>query len=436
MPSLSVRRLTTPVPVRATEAPGAGRRTALLLAAATSCADLLGLAAWRREIDAALAAIVLAGVAVAALRRVAGDRALPDPVQVARAETDGSILAALPEPVILVDARGTVVAANGAAVAVAPGLRAGHPLSIALRAPQLLGALPRVITTGDRAVVEYGGRVATEPTFEVVVSALPTRGEHGQAAALLSFRDLTAQRRSEAMHVDFVANVSHELRTPLASILGFVETLQGSARNDAGARERFLHIMHGQANRMTRLIDDLLQLSRVELKAHLPPTNLLDLGETVAHMAEIMAPLARERSVTVQLDLPAGPVMVVADRDEMLRLVENLLANAIKYGGSGGHVEVRVERADDGRTVELRVRDHGPGISPEHLPRLTERFYRVEVAESRAQGGTGLGLSIVKHIVTRHRGRLSIESEPGEGALFKVRLPAPPNVGDGDAAGT
>ncbi|MFL5217707.1 MAG: ATP-binding protein, partial [Microvirga sp.] len=249
--------------------------------------------------------------------------------------------------------------------------------------------------------------------------------------ALLFFRDLTAARRLEHMRVDFVANASHELRTPLASLLGFIETLQGPARDDPAAREKFLEIMRGQALRMTRLIEDLLSLSRVELKAHLRPDTPLDLAAIVRQMVDTLSPLAREHGVEIALAVGEKPHIVLGDRDELLRAVENLIDNAVKYGEAGKRVEVALRRLDrgDGRPseFELAVRDHGPGIPPEHLPRLTERFYRADVVESRQKGGTGLGLAIVKHIVARHRGRLAIESEPGEGATFRIALPeAPP----------
>jgi two-component system phosphate regulon sensor histidine kinase PhoR len=224
------------------------------------------------------------------------------------------------------------------------------------------------------------------------------------------------------MRVDFIATVSHELRTPLASLAGFIDTIAGPARNDAAARERFLGIMRDQAGRMTRLVDDLLQLSRVELNEHLPPTDAVDLGALVAHMAEIMAPLARERGVSIRLDIAKDLPNVRGDRDQLLRVAENLIENAMKYAGRGD-VVVRV-RQEEGRAVALSVADQGPGIAPEHIPRLTERFYRVDEAESRARGGTGLGLAIVKHVVGRHRGRLSIESELGKGTTVRIQLPA------------
>jgi two-component system phosphate regulon sensor histidine kinase PhoR len=243
---------------------------------------------------------------------------------------------------------------------------------------------------------------------------------------LMTFHDQTPLRRVEEMRADFVANASHELRTPLAALSGFIDTLQGQAKDDPKARERFLGIMHNQATRMARLIDDLLSLSRVELSAHVRPDTLVDLLPIIRQVADGLEPLARERQVEVEIHLPEPPVMIAGDREELLRLFENLIENALKYGASGGRVIVSLtsSRATDGaQEVRVMVRDFGPGIAPEHLPRLTERFYRVDVGDSRSQGGTGLGLSLVKHILNRHRGRLLIESVPKQGATFTACFP-------------
>jgi two-component system phosphate regulon sensor histidine kinase PhoR len=234
-------------------------------------------------------------------------------------------------------------------------------------------------------------------------------------------------RRVEEMRADFVANASHELRTPLAALSGFIDTLQGPARDDPKARERFLGIMHAQATRMARLIDDLLSLSRVELSAHVRPEKLVDVVPLVRQVIDGLEPLASERQVAIAVELPSRPVMIAGDTEELLRVFENLIENGLKYGASGERVVVSLaEPAPDDVAGEIRfaVRDFGPGISPEHLPRLTERFYRVDDGDSRAQGGTGLGLSLVKHILNRHRGRLLIESVPGQGATFTACFPA------------
>ena len=332
-----------------------------------------------------------------------------------------ALLANVPDPLLLVDSEGLVREANPAAQALLPNLKLGLPLSYALRAPEILERVAGVAQGGSDQV-EYRTRTPVERTFEVLITPLADTQPSAGLGVMLSFRDLTAVRRVEQMRVDFVANVSHELRTPLASLVGFIETLQGPARNDAAARDRFLGIMRAQAWRMTRLIDDLLSLSRIELREHVPPAAQIDLRQAATQMIDTLRPMASERGVEIALALPDHPALVLGDPDELARVVENLVENAVKYGETGGRVDVSV--AARNAAYELSVRDYGPGIAHEHLPRLTERFYRVDVAESREKGGTGLGLAIVKHIVGRHRGRLAIESEPGQGALFRVTLPA------------
>jgi len=213
------------------------------------------------------------------------------------------------------------------------------------------------------------------------------------------------------------------LRTPLAALSGFIDTLQGPAKDDPSARERFLNIMRVQATRMARLIDDLLSLSRIELSAHVRPNNPIDLPPLVRQVVDGLEVLAQERGVEISVDMPETGVIVPGDRDELLRLFENLIENGLKYGASGGKVDVAL--TETASEVRVKVRDYGPGIAPEHLPRLTERFYRVDVGDSRAQGGTGLGLSLVKHILNRHRGRLLIESVPDKGATFTAIFPRP-----------
>jgi two-component system phosphate regulon sensor histidine kinase PhoR len=245
---------------------------------------------------------------------------------------------------------------------------------------------------------------------------------------LLQFRDTSEQSRLAQLRADFIANASHELRTPLASIKGFIETLQGPARDDAPARTRFLEIMATQAHRMNRILDDLLSLSRIEMRAHLRPEGEVDAGELVAQVIRGLEPLAREAEVTLSLRPSTALARVRGDRDELEQVLQNLIHNAIKYGRKSGTVDIELtERAAaKGRrhALAITVRDDGPGIAPEHLPRLTERFYRVDTARSREKGGTGLGLAIVKHILNRHRGELEITSEVGRGSQFTIVLEA------------
>jgi two-component system phosphate regulon sensor histidine kinase PhoR len=232
----------------------------------------------------------------------------------------------------------------------------------------------------------------------------------------------------ERMRADFVANASHELRTPLASLIGFIETLRGPAADDPPAQQRFLGIMAEQAERMNRLIDDLLSLSRIELTEHQPPNERVDVADVTRRIAAAFEPRVLAREVQLDLDLAEDLPPVLADEDQLEQVLQNLIDNAVKYGGAGGRVRVVAALAQPGRWpsrpgVVVSVSDTGPGIAKEHVPRLTERFYRVDKGRSRTAGGTGLGLAIVKHIVNRHRGQLAIDSEEGRGSMFSVWLP-------------
>lgn len=379
--------------------------------------------------------LVFAGWKPADLRR----RRSSAPTRGARGEVElrlNAVLDAISSPTILIDHRGMVVHTNAVALKAFPGLRQGHPVAFSLRAPAMLAAIEAVLRGAQDSQTELSERIPVERSFDVVIRRLAAAGEgedsglrpaNGIAFAVIFMTETSAARRIEAMRVDFVANASHELRTPLASILGFIETLQGPARDDAPARRNFLSIMETQARRMARLIDDLLSLSKIEMSAHIPPSEVVDLVLLLRSVTDALGGLARDRGVVFRFNLPEGSQNIVGDRDELLRVFENLIENAIKYGQSGGAVEIGLVRFVDaalGDVASVSVRDFGPGIAEKHLPRLTERFYRADVSESRVLGGTGLGLAIVKHIVTRHRGRLGIASQPGEGATFTVTLPA------------
>jgi two-component system, OmpR family, phosphate regulon sensor histidine kinase PhoR len=337
-----------------------------------------------------------------------------------------SFVDGLPDPVIALDRDGRVLALNERARALAPALRQGEPVSLALRMPELIEAVGRASARGEEQRIEYSERGPLDRRFETIV--VPVKRDpnaNRPDLVLMTFHDLTPLRRVEEMRADFVANASHELRTPLAALSGFIETLQGSAREDPKARERFLAIMREQAQRMARLIDDLLSLSRIELNAHRRPDTPVDLVPIVRQVVDGLETLARDRGVSVDV-VAANALSVLGDRDELVRLFENLVENALKYGAPGKRVDIKLapgSSVDGEPEAQISVRDYGPGIAPEHLPRLTERFYRVDVTESRAQGGTGLGLALVKHILNRHRGRLTIESAPGAGAAFIVHLP-------------
>jgi len=372
-------------------------------------------------------AIVAAAVALALRSAQEGDR-LARPATAVQTSDDllRSLVAGLPDPVVALDREGRVLALNERARALAPALRQGEPVSFALRVPEVIEAIGRATKEAEEQRVVYFERVPLDRWYETVI--MPVKRDpnmRGRDLVLMTFHDLTPLRRVEEMRADFVANASHELRTPLASLLGFIQTFPGLARQDPKARDRFLSIMQEQGRRMARLIDDLLSLSRIELNAHRRPDTPVDLVPIIRQVSDGLETLARDRGVSVNIT-GAGALSVLGDHDELLRVFENLIENALKYGAAGRRVDIKIamgSSAEGDQEAQVSVRDYGPGIAPEHLPRLTERFYRVDVAESRAQGGTGLGLALVKHILNRHRGRLTIDSTPGVGATFTVHLP-------------
>jgi two-component system phosphate regulon sensor histidine kinase PhoR len=359
----------------------------------------------------------------AAVARTAGQA-----VGTPQAQLIEQIIGGLPSAAIVLDREGRVVAFNEAATGIAPALSRGELALIGLRMPELVDAVRRAARRREPQRVEFFERVPLDRWMEAFVT--PVRigagGEPSVDLLLMTFNDLTPLRRVEEMRADFIANASHELRTPLAALLGFIETLQGTAKDDSVARGKFLDIMQGQATRMARLIDDLLSLSRIELNAHLQPNTPVDLPPIVRQVVDGLQTLARDRGVDIKVTIPSEPLLVLGDRDELIRALENLVENALKYGAVGKRVDITVARGQTragAPEARVAVRDYGPGIPPEHLPRLTERFYRVDVTDSRAQGGTGLGLALVKHVLNRHGGRLTIESTLGAGATFAIHLP-------------
>src|SRR4051812_28795409 len=413
----------------------------ILLVAAIALSVLVVLA----ELSAARAAAVFLCIAAAALvpwrlHNAVTSREDVRGVNPVEAAAVSAVVAGMPDPAVLLDRAGRVLHLNAAAAQLAPALRKNELAQFALRSPEIITALREAIATTEPRRADYLEHVPVDRWMELIITPVPVPTLFGgtDKCMLMTFHDLTPLRRVEEMRADFVANASHELRTPLAALSGFIDTLQGPAKDDAKARERFLGIMHAQATRMARLIDDLLSLSRVELSAHVRPDTQVDLVPIIRQVADGLEPLASERRVEVDIDLPADPVPIAGDREELLRLFENLIENALKYGASGGKVMVSLTSApspDGAAEVRVVVRDFGPGIAPEHLPRLTERFYRVDVGDSRAQGGTGLGLSLVKHIVNRHRGRLLIESVPKHGAAFTACFPHAKAPADGENEG-
>jgi two-component system, OmpR family, phosphate regulon sensor histidine kinase PhoR len=346
----------------------------------------------------------------------------------ARLAAAEAIISAVPDPLILIDRQRRIVRANAAAAEFIGSNAEPRDLAGALRNPSLLAAADAVLAGAAERSVEFVLSVPVERVLRANVARLGDGPDGGPtldgAAAILTLHDVTALKRSEQMRADFIANAGHELKTPLASLVGFIETLLGAARDDAEARQRFLGIMREQAGRMTRLVDDLLSLSRIELNEHLAPTGGVHLAPLVEEVARGLELRAAERGIRITRALPPGLPQVQGDRDELAQILQNLFDNAIKYGRPNSDVTVTGGVGDGSAAgmAWLAVTDHGEGIPGEHLPRLTERFYRVDRARSRELGGTGLGLAIVKHIVNRHRGRLDIASRLGHGSTFTVWL--------------
>ena len=332
---------------------------------------------------------------------------------------------ALPDPAILLNSAGQVLYCNAPARGLFATLREGSHISSAIRTPEFLDAVSAAPLRGRAVTVTYAERVPVGRRMAATVAPL-TRGTEPDSDIIVLLRDLTEAERINQMRADFIANASHELRTPLASLRGFIETLQAAAKDDPAARERFLAIMAEQASRMTRLIDALLSLSRVEMNAHVPPSGRVDLNDVLDHVRDTLEPLARESGGKLVVGRFPRPAIVRADRDELVQVFQNLVQNALRYGAKGAQIRLEPKQTppigrQPGRYA-ISVIDQGPGIAPEHLPRLTERFYRIDVASSREKGGTGLGLAIVKHILNRHRGELAISSQPGKGSIFTVLL--------------
>ena len=331
-------------------------------------------------------------------------------------------------PWVIIDDRSVVHQFNALAARQFVKLERGVPLSLTLRNPNLVAAIEtcrRTEIEPDRRHAAGGAEPGAfpRPPGAAQSARLPV-GSPERKWIVITFTDVTSQRRIDAMRSDFIANASHELRTPLTSVIGFIETLRGPAARDAVAREKFLGIMATQAGRMSRLIDDLMSLSRIESRQHLPPSSTVNLKSILDEVAETLAPLAAEAGATIVRDLPEDPVSISGDRAELYEVFENLIENAIKYGGEDGRVEVVLRPAvgRPGYSHVVTITDNGPGIAAEHVPRLTERFYRVDAESSRKKKGTGLGLAIVKHIVNRHRGQMTIRSELGKGTSVEVLL--------------
>ncbi len=335
-----------------------------------------------------------------------------------------ALLEKLPTALILINDKGRITYSNSAANALVPFIKPGNHFANMFRAPVFIELVNEVLADGE-------GREATfsipgqDRIFHAQIQALPQGSDFGEAPhVIVQIEERTKERLAERMRTDFVANASHELRTPLASIIGYIETLQGHAKDDPQARERFLGIMASQATRMNRLIADLMSLSRIEMNAHVQPEDICDIHAIFLEVGAALQPVAEKADVLVEMRLVPGMRMVQGDHDQIAQVATNLIDNAIKYGG-GAPVRVSEAKPNEKypRMVGITVEDQGAGISRNDLHRLTERFYRTSVAKSRSTGGTGLGLAIVKHIANRHHGELQIESNEGAGSRFTFWVP-------------
>ncbi len=337
------------------------------------------------------------------------------------------VFAAVPGPLILIDEGRRMLRANAAALPFVGPLSEPRDLASALRNPALLEAVERVLRGAQSEAVEFAVFLPLERQLRARIARI----EGPAPVAVLALDDMSEIKHAEEMRVDFVANASHELRNPLAALIGFIETLEGPAREDSEARERFLAIMSKEASRMARLVADLLSLSKIEESERVPPQGLVDIAPILRETVEAFSLRAGERGMTIRLDIPAELPEIEGDPDELAQVFQNLLDNAIKYARAGSEIALDATlarkrppaAAGEKAYLAIAVKDQGEGIPRHHLPRLTERFYRVDPARSRALGGTGLGLAIVKHSLNRHRGFLEIESEPEKGSMFTVYLP-------------
>lgn len=332
-----------------------------------------------------------------------------------------SVLNGVPLPMVMIGTDNLIFAANPAAEAILGAGQIGRHHAIALRHPALLTAIEAALRDGAAGQARY---VVRGPSHEetYLVTVTPVSGTD-QDSVLCAFQDITEQELVSQLRRDFVANVSHELRTPLTALVGFIETMKGAARNDHAARHRFLDIMEHETGRMNRLVHDLLSLSSVEAEERRRPTTNVDVAALIRSAASALRLVADAADVTLEIIEPDTAPHVLADADQLLQVFQNLIENAVKYGASGKLVTVKIYEPSSDFMVRIDVMDRGEGIEEQHLPRLTERFYRVDNHRSREKGGTGLGLAIVKHIVNRHRGQFTIASQRGKGSCFTVRLP-------------
>lgn len=335
----------------------------------------------------------------------------------------------LPSPFILVDSTHRITVANMAAKTLLGGDIVGNDVSLYLRQTEFISALETILKhpASEFRVIRH--TTSNDRSFDVTIAPVPQQSSgQEQSGAMIFFYEVTSLIRAEQMRADFVANASHELRTPLTSILGFIETLIGPAADDKDAHQRFLGIMQTEAERMVRLIDDLLSLSRIEMTRYVAPEMDVDIKKLLVNTVSTIAPNAMARNIKFECNIPDDLKPVRGDGDQLTQVLINLLSNASKYCDPDSTVHISANSCLDDQKIQILIRDEGPGISEEHLARLTERFYRVDTARSRKMGGTGLGLAIVKHILLRHDSNLEIKSEVGRGTTFRFRLPISKNA--------
>lgn len=338
-----------------------------------------------------------------------------------------NILDGLADPVLLVNENREFIDGNQAAFCLVGKDAIGQDLASVLDCPVIVEAIDRIL---QGAPSEKGKAVISSPvprTFDMHIMAIPSGNPNIAGRVMLSLHDISSALQADKMRADFVSNVSHEMRSPLSTLLGFIETLRGPARDDPEAQERFLGIMEEEARRMTRLINDLLTLSQVEADEHILPDHTVNLQELLNEVIDLLSGRAKDRNMSLVLELISPLPLIIGDKDELVQVFRNLVDNALNYGTLGTEVAITAEYQESTvpekkPNIRVAITNLGEGIEPKHIPRLTERFYRVDKGRSRATGGTGLGLAIVKHIIHRHRGDLDITSVQGQSTTFSVSL--------------
>jgi len=329
-----------------------------------------------------------------------------------------TIVDALPHPALILNFDYKIQCANAAAEKLFESDLVGLDFVRVLRQPSVMGCLSKAVKTGQLKTCDLVLHLQTPRTYKASAASLR---DAVSDSILFTLIDISAEIDAEKSRSTFVANVSHELRSPLTSLMGIVETLQGPARDDVKARDNFLSLMQGETERMSRLVGGLLSLSKLEAKEHLPPDGQVDIAKLLRRIMTVLSESKTAYKNRVSLEVSKGFPLIAGDADELTEVFQNLIENALKYSEPKTPVDINILQIDN--TIKVTIRDKGEGIAPEHLPRLTERFYRVDKGRSREAGGTGLGLAITKHILNRHRGRLSIESESGVGSVITVTLP-------------